>query len=619
MGVKITISEELRGVLNKIKDDSLVAKLLLQEDHSSEYLVDSPANLLSVPEDRTKISYLSSERIPSVDPREYWTSSRRYQTKPGALVAKLFKGIPPIEIEKFSNLFISQSNKIEFRFEIIKGEDIKHYYYYENYSSSNGSLGASCMKHEHCQNYFQLYTENEENVSMLVMFRPGDSRCVGRALLWDFESNKIMDRIYTTNDELFSYYFKQWATENGYFYKSEQNWYNTLYFEQIGQSKKELRMELKLKNSMPSKFPYMDTFKFICMNTGTLYNYLPDGNKGSLRTLCGSEGSTQPHDYLIFDEISYVMRYRNDSAHINYLPTPIYTGRDNAYYSNYNDRWILREHSIYNDIIGDYIFNDEYNMHNNVEIQKIIQKRLAEREEYEAKMKKMVKKKVSSEYTSDLVAELGTVTRDMYMDWSRATSSGGWGTMPSSMRGRYGVVGRTGGAENASPATDAHVIARQSNEISSSDSIESNASDLRNLIEEQSASLESLNSDIDELNTFISDMDRSDISSDYIDDFNRSFDSIRPRRLLRRGVSVAIPMQPEPSEPIDQVESPNVRGVIIDDSGSLGTDRASIVSRELNSRSGSLLDLYNQMMGSTRIPERHHGRIDRIDDDDMPF
>ena len=108
MGVKITISDELREILNKIKNESHVAKLLLQEDHSAYYLVDSPINFLSVPADRTKISYMTSERIPTVDPREIWTSSRRYQTKPGALVSKLFKGVPAIEIEKFSNLFISQ-------------------------------------------------------------------------------------------------------------------------------------------------------------------------------------------------------------------------------------------------------------------------------------------------------------------------------------------------------------------------------------------------------------------------------------------------------------------------------------------------------------------------------
>ena len=432
MEVNIKISNELREVLNTIKDSSLVAQVLLQDVHTSTYLVDSPINFLSIAkDDKTKISYLTEDRIKSTDPMDYWSSSRRYQAKPGSIVSKLFKGIPSSEIEKFSNLFISQSNKLDFRFDIVRGEDIKHYYYYENYSSSNGSLGSSCMKHSHCQDYFQLYTENDDNVSMLVMFRPGDSRCIGRALLWDFDSNKIMDRIYTINDELLSFYFKQWATENGYFYKSEQNWYNTLYFEQIGQSKKEFRLNLKLKKSLQYKYPYMDTFKFICMDSGTLYNYLPE-NTNSLKTLCGSEGGTQSSDYLIFDEISNVMRYRHDSAYINYLTPNIYTGRDNAYYSSYNDRWMLREHCTYNELIGDYIFIDDYEPLNNPEIAIAIKRREEEKKEYKIKLEN--KTKLNSE---SLIRQLSD-TSNFYnsFDWSNS----GFSSLRGSTRGRLTVT-----------------------------------------------------------------------------------------------------------------------------------------------------------------------------------
>jgi hypothetical protein len=38
------------------------------------------------------------------------------------------------------------------------------------------------------------------------------------------------------------------GTENGFLYKSEQNWSNTLYFEQVGQKKRELRIDIKLSN-----------------------------------------------------------------------------------------------------------------------------------------------------------------------------------------------------------------------------------------------------------------------------------------------------------------------------------------------------------------------------------
>jgi hypothetical protein len=69
-----------------------------------------------------------------------------------------------------------------------------------------------------------------------------------------------MDRIYTTNDE--DLQFQEVGTENGFLYKSEQNWSNTLYFEQVGQKKRELRIDIKLSNIRFDNYPYMDTFKF---------------------------------------------------------------------------------------------------------------------------------------------------------------------------------------------------------------------------------------------------------------------------------------------------------------------------------------------------------------------
>jgi hypothetical protein len=308
--IDILISDELREILTVIESESLVAALLLKKRHAIEELVDSPVNFISISQkDKGKISYLSQDRIDSLDADEYWSSSRRYMAKPGAFVGKIFKNIPAKEVEIFSNLLRSQLMKVPFRFDVVKGDFIKDFYYYENYDSNErGSLGVSCMKHEHCQKYFDLYTENKENISMLVMFNDND-RLIGRALLWDFSSNKIMDRIYTKNDEELSFHFKQWATQNGYLYKSEQNWYNTLFFEQIGTGKKELKLEIKLPKIRQHFYPYMDTFKFIDLENDTLYNYLPEDTR-NIRVLCSSDGGKHGSEYLVFDQIDRVFRYR---------------------------------------------------------------------------------------------------------------------------------------------------------------------------------------------------------------------------------------------------------------------------------------------------------------------
>lgn len=404
--VDIHISDDLRSVLSIIESESLVASLLLKRRHSKEDLADSHVNYISISkQDRTKLSYLSQDRIDSLDPQDYWTSTRRYMAKPGAFISKLFKDVPAKEVEKFSNLLRSQAKKAPFRFEVVRGNSIKDFYYYENYhSSERGSLGVSCMKHEHCQKYFDLYTENEENVSMLTMFNE-NNRLIGRALLWDFESHKIMDRIYTYNDEELSFYFKQWATENGYYYKSEQNWFNTIFFEQIGTGKKEFKLEVKLPNIKQHYYPYMDTFKFIDLDKGILYNYLPE-DTSSLRTLTSSDGSKHPSDYLVFDMIDRVMRYRNDAAYIQYVE--IWTGRQNAVYSNYNDKWMLKQDSRYEELIDDYIFNEQHNDKNSERVIKLIEQRRKEQEERKSSQESRSKSKLQ-DITNELQSVLGSI------------------------------------------------------------------------------------------------------------------------------------------------------------------------------------------------------------------
>ena len=405
--VDIYISDDLRNVLSVIESESLVAALLLKRRHNREDLADSYVNYISISkQDRTKLSYLSQDRIDSLDPQEYWTSSRRYMAKPGAFISKLFNDVPAKEVEKFSNLLRSQAKKAPFRFEVVKGDRIKDFYYYENYhSSERGSLGVSCMKHEHCQKYFDLYTENEENVSMLTMFNE-NNRLIGRALLWDFESHKIMDRIYTYNDEELSFYFKQWATEHGYYYKSEQNWFNTIFFEQIGTGKKEFKLEMKLPNIKQHYYPYMDTFKFIDLDKGILYNYLPE-DTSSLRTLTSSDGSKHPSDYLVFDMIDRVMRYRNDAAYVQYAE--IWTGRQNVVYSNYNDKWMLKQDSHYEELIDDYIFNEAHNDKNSDRVLKLIEQRRKEQEERKSGYEKSSTKSKLSDITNELESVLGSI------------------------------------------------------------------------------------------------------------------------------------------------------------------------------------------------------------------
>ncbi len=356
----LLISDELRNVLTEIESESLVAKLLLNKRLKIEEVVDSPINYISISsDDKAKISYLTEDRIKSLDPDTYWTSKSRYKGKPGAFVSKLFKDISSKEIEKFSNLFRTQSLMPKFKFKVVEGDDIKKYYYYtsyvcDQYGNTTGSLNSSCMKHDHCQNLFKVYTKNTDLVKMLIMLDDND-KLIGRSLLWNIESNKIMDRIYTIADEDYMFHFKKWATQNGYLYKSQQNWYNTIFFENLNVMKKELYLEFNLTKN-PKNYPYMDTFKFINLKSGRLYNYIPEDIE--IVTLTSSDGGYHDSEYLKFDGIDKVFRHKNEVKWLPYLN--LFTSSNNCLYSDINSTYILSSHCVFDNILSDYIFIGEY-------------------------------------------------------------------------------------------------------------------------------------------------------------------------------------------------------------------------------------------------------------------
>jgi len=358
----IFISDDLKNILTEIESQSMVASLLLKKRHSNDDLVEDFVNHISVSrEDKGKISYLTKERAAVIDESEIWTSSRRFQAKPGGFISKVFKDIPAKEVELFSTLFRNVSNRIKVNLQVVKGERIRDFYYYESYASDNGSLGASCMRYDSCQKYMNVYVDNTDVVSMLVMLNDGGS-LIGRALLWDCNGYKIMDRIYTTNDEKYAFYFKEWATKNNYLFKSNQNWFDTMTFEKIGDKKQELKIDIKLPNSDYRYYPYMDTFKFFNADTRTISNYQP---KGDFYTICTPDGSKYDSDYLVLDVIDKVFRYRHDAVYVRYIDG--FTTGNNVSYSEIHDEYILCEDATYDDELSDYIFCEEKSSNNDSE------------------------------------------------------------------------------------------------------------------------------------------------------------------------------------------------------------------------------------------------------------
>ena len=385
--VDIIISDDLKNVLLEIQD-SQVAQLLVKGTHFEDELADDYVNFISISKkDLTKISYLTKERYEVLTIDECWATTKRIMAKPGGFISKVFKNISDKEVEKFSTLFRSEVSKPKLNFQVFEGEEIKNFYHYSSYCERNGgSLHASCMKYDNCQSYLDIYTKNPDNCKIVVLFDNDDTkRIIGRALLWHFDDHKLMDRIYTINDEAYQFYFKQWASKNGYYFKSEQNWFNTKQFEMLGSEKLNLNLILDLPNNKFDKVPYMDTFKFMDYE-GKLYNYQPKGTE--YYTLTDTGGRKNGYDHLITDYIDGILRYRGEAYRLRYLETDddrVYTHPNNCEYSEIMDTYILKNHCVKHEILKDYIFNDEYKKHNNEER---IQERIKYVQEREVQRKK---------------------------------------------------------------------------------------------------------------------------------------------------------------------------------------------------------------------------------------
>ena len=381
----IHISENLKKILNEIKSSSRIAFSLLE---NSEELHEKHPDYLDISgSDSTKISYLTQDRLASGDTtRDVWTCNKRFHGRPGSVINKIFKNLTGPEVEMFNNLYKSALNRIQFKFEIVKHEDIRSAYHYTSNSREAGSLGVSCMKYDSCQRFFDLYVENSDVINLLIMTND-DGKLMGRALLWNFDSNKVMDRIYTVNDDELSYHFKKWAVDNGYIYKHEQKWNNSLAFEANGK-KIEQKLSVRLKNWKFDRYPYMDTFKFLDRIGGVVYNYNPlDSTPRDIKTLCAPDGRYFDSDHLELDYFTNLHHHRGEMVTIQYLDGKMITNsadfvrsyQANTEWSGINNMYILRRDSEYNDVIDEHIFKMELDHLND---KPRIDARIKEREDY---------------------------------------------------------------------------------------------------------------------------------------------------------------------------------------------------------------------------------------------
>ena len=363
---------EFKDILNIIPDTDKIADVLWEiikrgKDIKTNY------NMIGVdPDKNDEISF-----IPDSQYQRFITKGDDISTKTkskvaiGRLVRQILKdngheGFTDSDIEKFVNSFKAAWNKkhgiTNRETKIVKGADILKWYNYENYKSGKGTLGSSCMRYPEVNNFMNLYAQNPEKVSMVVVIE--EDRLIARALLWELsfcanDSVKYyLDRVYTESDSD-QEYVHNWAVEN--VAKGNKSIIHSYY-------KKEYEeMIVKLDKVIFEKYPYADTMNY-------LYQKIEDGK------LTGdgyvSNVSNHENDDITF-VISEIRNHRSGlrsiishrlsqkfGVYILYkdaieMDDGDWASKSMCHHCEFKDMWILKKDAVYSTAMRDWIPKSE--------------------------------------------------------------------------------------------------------------------------------------------------------------------------------------------------------------------------------------------------------------------
>lgn len=277
--MRLQFTDEMIYFLEFASRDSIIAQILLQGDSNHLH---NEGNFIDVLDSET-LTFLTSSKYEKVE--DVWRQGRT-RIKVGRFIRKFFTefsitqfGIGDRQIERFVNLYKSYFSRDITKLKIVEGAELRKLYLEENYSSSEyrgGTLWNSCMRQHERNIFLRLYEKNSDDIKMLVYFSD-DGKVRARALLWQnvkqYNSEntyKMMDRVYYIYDHDVQF-FKDWAKENGYISKWEQNAKSERYLDIDGGP---IRMDLyvDLKNHDLPYAPYLDTFKFYNSYNGRFSN-----------------------------------------------------------------------------------------------------------------------------------------------------------------------------------------------------------------------------------------------------------------------------------------------------------------------------------------------------------
>ena len=283
----------------------------------------------------------------------------RFATK---ISQKVGKNFTPVQINTFVDKFKAyidfQTTKKD-RFEVVQGEEIRKWYDEDTYEDAEHHLNNSCMRYSRCQRYLDIYVENPNQVTMVIMKGKDPDKIIGRALIWKLkDGNYYLDRPYANNDEDINL-FKQWGRDKGYVVYGD------------GYKHKEVNLD----KSEFSSYPYMDTFKYLnrdekLLSTGA--NQFDDGNQHWIKLESTGGGYEEAHsgiwsdyegeyideDYAVWatDVQSYI--HSDSSIYLEYKDEYVSDGAD-VVHSEYDGQYYLQRDAVHSDYLEDWIYEND--------------------------------------------------------------------------------------------------------------------------------------------------------------------------------------------------------------------------------------------------------------------
>lgn len=289
--VKLTYTSDFIEILKNCQNET-VGKVLTMLEGKQFFLDYNDINVIM---NSDKVEFLNL------------TKNVKISMKVGRFVTKLLTDTcisqatySAYDIERFVYIWKGFANFEEMSkdFEIVNGEDIRKYYNHRNYAAG-GSLSESCMKHEQCQPYLDIYCENPKQINMLIL-KNGYGKITGRAIIWKNVNHRLkewdkkqkevvtfMDRIYSTEESVVEM-FKIYAKKMGWLYKYRQQIDDDTPIVQNSKVISNSKLFFYLDNvlSYDSSFPFMDTMRNYSLENGFISN---KPFKGSVE-LCNTSG-----------------------------------------------------------------------------------------------------------------------------------------------------------------------------------------------------------------------------------------------------------------------------------------------------------------------------------------